>query len=85
MSTVFGLFFVAAQGGAIFLTAKVLSEFFGGAGLVAKICWMAASYAAWVLFTFALFGVLGADVFLIPAVGAVTAAISSAICLPASS
>jgi len=71
------LLFVAAQGGAIFSTAFAAARVTGKNSLMAKAVWMILSYIGWVVFTFTLFGVMGADVFIIPMVGAITAFFSA--------
>jgi hypothetical protein len=77
-----GLLFVAAQGGAIFLTAFLLSRFTGMSSFWAKAGWMALSYAGWVAFTWLLFGlVLRPDVYLIPAMGSLTALFATVVYL----
>ena len=82
MSAIPVLLFMAAQGGAIFATAFLLAERFGPTGWPAKAVWMTISYFGWVAFTWLLFGfVLQPDVYLIPAVGTVTALVASLVYL----
>tara|TARA_B100001105_G_C22106322_1_gene321368 strand:+ start:98 stop:412 length:315 start_codon:yes stop_codon:yes gene_type:complete len=78
MIVVGGLIFVAAQGGAVFVTALFLAEYLGANRNLAKAGCMAVSYLAWVAFTWALFAlILRPDVYLIPAMGTLTALASS--------
>ena len=79
MIAVFGLFFMLAQGIAIFGTAWLLAELTGKAGPLAKLLWMGLSYLGWVAFTFLLFGLMGADIYLLPAAGAASAILPSAL------
>ena len=73
----FGFLFMFAQGAAIFGTAFGLALLSKKRGALAKIGWMLISYVGWVVFTFVLFGLMGADIYLIPAAGAVSAILPS--------
>jgi hypothetical protein len=73
-----GIIFLAAQGGVIFLTALLVSDLFDVESNFGKLGCMAISYIAWVAFTWGLFAIiLKPDVWLLPAMGALTAIASS--------
>jgi hypothetical protein len=73
----FGLLFMLAQGAAIFGTAWLLALISAKRGFFWKIAWMVTSYLGWVVFTFVLFWLTGADIYIIPAAGAVSAILPS--------
>jgi hypothetical protein len=75
----FGFLFMFAQGTAIFGTAWLLASALKSNGFFAKIAWMVISYIGWVTFTFILFWLMGADIYIIAAAGAVSAILPSAL------
>lgn len=74
--------FVAAQGGAVFLTALVLSRITGKNDWLHKLCWMGLSFWLWIAFTYAVF-FSGADVYIIFFGVTASCAVSSALFLGA--